>query len=254
MSKINLIHYKNIQDSYGEEALVNATTNEILLKGDYYHDKISIAIKNFINGLRFANIDFEVEEKTLSEEECRKLPFDLDFYYEDEITTSTNTDYVVDYSCNGMNEKEDDEIELNKKTNYKDENDEDDENEPIDDINAFLNGAFDKNIGETNLYKKEKSTIISNKYCVEIDGEEFDFYENSIEIAILSAWNYNGYLYKYNENNEKDMIFTPFEDACVNNVKLKNYGIYINENDNNFYWINNNKKIVIDSDDYIEFF
>jgi hypothetical protein len=148
-----------------------------------------------------------------------------------------------------MNEKDDDEIELNRSL---EKNEEDDI--VIDDIDAFINGAYDKNTYDKDLYTKEKSfSKYENKYCVDIDGEEYDFYANSIEIALLSAWNYNGYLYVYDENGEKEMIYTPFEDACINNVKLAAYGIYVNENDDGFYWTNN-KKIIIDGTDYIKFF
>jgi len=36
----NLIKYENISWDEGEYALIEKDTNKILLKGDYYHDKI----------------------------------------------------------------------------------------------------------------------------------------------------------------------------------------------------------------------
>lgn len=250
MSKIKFIHYKNIQDSYGEEALVNITTNEIVFNGDYYHDKVSIAIANFLKGLEYANVDFEVEIKTISEEECKNLPYELNFYYEDEITSNTNTDFVVDYSCNGMNEKDDDEIELNR-SNKQDEDDE----VIIDDINAFINGAYDKNEEDRELYSKEKEVRVeNNRYYIEIEDFQEDFYANSIEIALLSAWNYNGYLYIYNENGEKELIFTPFEDDEINNNFLARFGIGVKEYNSEFYWLKSGNTICINDDDYIKFF
>lgn len=49
-----------------EQALVNSENNEILLKGDYYHDKIDAQIQGFIEGLKFAEVDFIIEEKIIN--------------------------------------------------------------------------------------------------------------------------------------------------------------------------------------------
>lgn len=45
-----------------ERALVNIENNEVLLKGDCYHDKIDEKIEGFLLGLDFANIEYVEEE------------------------------------------------------------------------------------------------------------------------------------------------------------------------------------------------
>lgn len=74
----NLIIYVN--KHYEEEkALYDLETNEILLKGDYYHNKIDYLIKGYLLAL---NID---EDEVLDEwmDRTHKLFDYLDFYDED---------------------------------------------------------------------------------------------------------------------------------------------------------------------------
>lgn len=85
MKRMKFIQYINAEETYGEMALVNAKTNEIVLKGDALHDKISVAITFFLNGLEYAMQAYEVETKIINKEECENLPFDLDFYYENNV-------------------------------------------------------------------------------------------------------------------------------------------------------------------------
>lgn len=49
-----------------EQALVNLEDNEILLKGDFYHDKIEAQIQGFLKGLKFAEVDFIIEEEIIN--------------------------------------------------------------------------------------------------------------------------------------------------------------------------------------------
>lgn len=54
--------YKN--ETFEEEnALVNEETKEVVLKGDYYHDKIDSKIEGFFDGLEFCKMDYEIEEE-----------------------------------------------------------------------------------------------------------------------------------------------------------------------------------------------
>ena len=53
-----------INSTYNDEkALINADTKEIIVKGDYYHDKINEYIEGFLHGLRFTNIEYELLEE-----------------------------------------------------------------------------------------------------------------------------------------------------------------------------------------------
>ena len=81
MGKLKFILYINSFDAYGELALVNKETNEIILKGDDYHNKINICIENFLKGLSYANVEYSCEKVILNEKDCNELPFLLDFYY-----------------------------------------------------------------------------------------------------------------------------------------------------------------------------
>jgi len=43
-----------------EKALINIHTKEVLAHGDYYHNKIDEYIAGFLNGLSFANVQYEL--------------------------------------------------------------------------------------------------------------------------------------------------------------------------------------------------
>lgn len=76
---MNLIRY--INDTYcKEEALVNLDDDEIIMKGDYYHDKISDNINGFLKGLEYAEIDFNFTTKYIVIEGNKDLFEKLDFY------------------------------------------------------------------------------------------------------------------------------------------------------------------------------
>ena len=65
MKTINLIHYYN--DEFDEEeALYNADTKELIIKGDYYHDKISEYIKGILHGLTIAGVNYNITATTLT--------------------------------------------------------------------------------------------------------------------------------------------------------------------------------------------
>ena len=51
------------QDYDNEEiALLNVDTNEIIIRGDWYHDSIEDYIRGFIEGLEYGGIKVEVKE------------------------------------------------------------------------------------------------------------------------------------------------------------------------------------------------
>ncbi|HHT96495.1 MAG TPA: hypothetical protein GXZ90_01200 [Clostridiales bacterium] len=51
---------KIINETYEEEAaLINVDTSEIIIKGDYYHNKISEYIDGIFHGLHYVNVSYE---------------------------------------------------------------------------------------------------------------------------------------------------------------------------------------------------
>jgi len=77
MKKLNLLVCYNgtFED---EKALLNKDTNEVLCKGDYYHDKINEYIEGFISGLEYCG--YEVEKDTIIINPDNELFDKLDFY------------------------------------------------------------------------------------------------------------------------------------------------------------------------------
>ena len=61
---LKLIQYYNADDE-DEQCLFDLTNNKIMLKGDYYHDKISEEIEGYLCALKDFNIEFELEESEL---------------------------------------------------------------------------------------------------------------------------------------------------------------------------------------------
>ena len=53
-----------VNETYDEaKALYNETTNEILLTGDSYHDKIDEYIEGFLKGLQYTNTEYELDDE-----------------------------------------------------------------------------------------------------------------------------------------------------------------------------------------------
>lgn len=68
---------------YGDiqKALVNGETNEVIMQGDYYHDKISERINGFLTGVEYASRKpVWVDETEITKD--HKLFEELDFYSE----------------------------------------------------------------------------------------------------------------------------------------------------------------------------
>lgn len=54
---------KLINETFEDEmALININTNEVLIKGDSYHDKIDEMIDGFLLGLSYANVEYKLKE------------------------------------------------------------------------------------------------------------------------------------------------------------------------------------------------
>ena len=65
----NLIKYENVSWDEGEYALIEKDTNKILLKGDYYHDKIYEKIEGFLEGLDYCGVEYKLEFLGLSSDD-----------------------------------------------------------------------------------------------------------------------------------------------------------------------------------------
>jgi hypothetical protein len=58
--KLQIIYNSTLEE---EKALINVETKEIIMKGDYYHDKINYQIKGYLDGLKSMNIKYELLEE-----------------------------------------------------------------------------------------------------------------------------------------------------------------------------------------------
>lgn len=212
---LNLIWYINEQEDYGEQALVNTDSKEIVLKGDYYHDKISDKIKGFLQALDYAKVEYNLQKEYVSKEKHDTLDIDLNFYYEDiDDECVINTDYAIDYSSDNDTSEE--------KTNKSDV--------VIDDIDAFLKGEYDnvqqKDCDEVNEEMDEE--VEQYKFFSYLHGEEFYFSTDSIPLAIYSAWDCNSYLYIYNKySDDYDFLYSIQEPLDVNNASLMMFNLKI---------------------------
>ena len=81
MKKINFIKFINgtLED---EAALYDVNNNEIVIKGDDYHDKIYEKIDGIIQGIKYVGIEVAVEEKIIYPD--NEMFNVLDFYEEEE--------------------------------------------------------------------------------------------------------------------------------------------------------------------------
>jgi hypothetical protein len=58
--KLQILYNATLEE---EKALINVETKEIIMKGDYYHDKINYQIKGYLDGLKSMNIKYELLEE-----------------------------------------------------------------------------------------------------------------------------------------------------------------------------------------------
>jgi hypothetical protein len=78
---VNLIIYTN-EHFEEEKALFDLDSKEIVLKGDYYHDKIDFLIEGYLHALKkFEIYNKEVDEVNIDSK--HDLYDSLDFYNED---------------------------------------------------------------------------------------------------------------------------------------------------------------------------
>lgn len=66
-----------------EKALVNMDTKEIIMSGDYYHDKIDEHMEGFLMGLKYAKVKYELLEPEVIIPE-HEMFNKCDFYNEEE--------------------------------------------------------------------------------------------------------------------------------------------------------------------------
>lgn len=79
---MNLVIYGN-KHYEDEKALVNVDKNEVILKGDYYHDKINDKIDAYLQALKDFNIySFDTNEEWIDSK--HELYNYLGFYNEEE--------------------------------------------------------------------------------------------------------------------------------------------------------------------------
>lgn len=81
MKKIKFIKFINgtLED---EAALYDVDNNEIVIKGDYYHNRIYDKIDGIIQGIEYVGIEVAVEEKIIYPD--NEMFNVLDFYEEEE--------------------------------------------------------------------------------------------------------------------------------------------------------------------------
>lgn len=206
MGKLKFILYINSFDAYGELALVNKETNEIILKGDDYHNKINICIENFLKGLSYANVEYSCEKVILNEKDCNELPFLLDFYYESEKNIVHNI--------------EDNTISI--------------EQESVD---------FIEYVEETKKENLDLSDANLLDFCIWTTQDEYEI-NTYIENALLDTYNRQGTLYVGTKQNTK-CIYSSSEDIEVNNQLLKGHNIGIREHEKGeeFYYLDSGKTI-----------
>ena len=81
MEKIKFIKF--INGTFEDEmALYNVSNNEIVIKGDDYHDKIYEKIDGIIQGIEYVGIEVAVERKIIYPD--NEMFNVLDFYEEEE--------------------------------------------------------------------------------------------------------------------------------------------------------------------------
>jgi hypothetical protein len=87
-----------------ESALINIDTKEVVVKGDYYHDKIDEYIDGVLYGLSYSGIDYEILDTIVATPNTELFKL-CDFYddgsyedekYEDKIDQEDDADYEND--------------------------------------------------------------------------------------------------------------------------------------------------------------
>lgn len=89
---------KIINGTFEDEiALINTDTNELLLKGDSYHDKIEEQIEGFLLGLLYCNFKYRlIKNKTINPKD--KL-FDICEFSNEDYSSYEDNDEVLPSDC-----------------------------------------------------------------------------------------------------------------------------------------------------------
>lgn len=177
-----------------EAALVNVENDEVILHGDYYHDKIIEQIDGFIYALNYLKIEHEIlEPESIAPD--NKLFEKIGFYEED----SSFEDY-------------DDEVE-----NGSDEFEEktEGEEEPLD------------------LEEEQKCEdfCFYIEYHTGYDLEEVNYYGSFVS-GVNKAIDFSGDLYYLDDKNEASLIYFHLGlEREDNNKMLSSFKVYVNDDE-----------------------
>jgi len=100
-----------------EKALINIDTKQILVHGDYYHDKIDEYITGFLNGLSFARISYELLDNQVLTPDMEMFNIcgfennNYDDCEEDEVEDD-DKDCLIEDEVESNNKVKNDEMEL----------------------------------------------------------------------------------------------------------------------------------------------
>jgi len=190
---MKLIVYVN--DTFEEEkALFNLDDNTVLVKGDYYHDKIDERIEGFLEGLDYCDMSYELLE---SENVISKMD--------------------AFEKCGFYNEGEYDDDDKNDETENEDSEDDDETEDICESINAIEMPIIVESIPPFNNYN---FYIYSSEYE---RGQKL--YTQDILEAIERVRDCEGDLY-----DEDDIIYSCLGLNFNDNVEsLKKYGVEYDE-------------------------
>ena len=189
-----------INSTYEEQkALINTETNEVLLEGDSYHDKIDERIEGFLLGLIYCDYKYSLLDSEQINTD-NKL-FDVCGFSDEDYSSCEDDDEVLLSDC----EVEEDE-------------------EILDDING--DEIADKFIKELKIEIIPHK--IKHKFEIATIDREFEIFENILD-AIDKTKNYEGDLFLI-ENDQYKIVYScqglELED---NNSCLKEFGVYQDE-------------------------
>lgn len=188
MLKVQKINNGSFEE---EAALINVETNEVIVKGDYYHDKIDEYIDGFLYGLSYSGIDYQEI---------------------DEITVDPKT-------------------ELFELCDFYDENCYDDEDEEPDDDCEDEEDDTEENTEDEVEIKEEPILMphqIEHHFKIYADGTT-RLYSDIIE-ALKKTRNCEGDLFCY-DNSDEEIVCSCLGLECeTNNDLLRPFGVYYDEN------------------------
>lgn len=172
-----------------QKALINTETNEVLLEGDSYHDKIDERIEGFLSGLLYCDYDY-ILSKT-------------------ERIDSTNKLFNI---CGFLNE------------DYSEYEDDEEDFDLLEDIND--DKIVDNIIKELN--NNTYPHLIKHKFEIATIDNEFDFFGNILD-AIDKTKNYEGDLFLTDNSKYSIVYSCQGLQLEDNNNSLKRFGVLMDE-------------------------